>query len=310
MMMIWLVVVVVIVVNLTGGEAEKPGKVEPRVVERQLEDSGDTTQVIAFECEKTLSVVELRQPLTTLAATNGLQTSQIKDCALFDIVKRKDIAEQFRERLRNNHELSFQHVRVNYETLLAINKLCREFSEQQVDSGHFQTGVIEVTNLTANSIFDQMSGMRRMIAPNTRWCGSGDIADSYWDLGPETRIDMCCREHDHCPIRVSGLQSEYGVFNRDKFTASLCPCDRIFYQCLDKIDTLYAAYIKWVYFSLIKVKCLEPSVKCRDEFKRNENKIYRSKLKFRDRACQTQFAISNFQRKRSTSRLRFMLSNE
>ena len=29
-----------------------------------------------------------------------------------------------------------------------------------------------------------------------------DIADNYYSLGEDWRVDKCCRGHDHCPVKV------------------------------------------------------------------------------------------------------------
>ncbi|CAG2102331.1 unnamed protein product, partial [Medioppia subpectinata] len=41
------------------------------------------------------------------------------------------------------------------------------------------------------------------------WCGLGDAADTYDDLGTKRDIDVCCRAHDHCPIRLKALRFGY-----------------------------------------------------------------------------------------------------
>lgn len=33
--------------------------------------------------------------------------------------------------------------------------------------------------------------------PGTRWCGPGNTADDYDDLGAHPEEDKCCRRHDH-----------------------------------------------------------------------------------------------------------------
>jgi len=34
--------------------------------------------------------------------------------------------------------------------------------------------------------------------PGTKWCGPGNTAANFEDLGRERETDKCCRAHDHC----------------------------------------------------------------------------------------------------------------
>jgi hypothetical protein len=37
---------------------------------------------------------------------------------------------------------------------------------------------------------------------NTLWCGTGNRSKDNNELGPASKTDACCREHDKCPINV------------------------------------------------------------------------------------------------------------
>ena len=52
----------------------------------------------------------------------------------------------------------------------------------------------------------------------TKWCGPGDVAQSYDDLGALIEVDKCCRAHDHCPIKVKGFASAHGLMNLSFYT--------------------------------------------------------------------------------------------
>lgn len=54
--------------------------------------------------------------------------------------------------------------------------------------------------------------------PGTKWCGLGDIANEYSDLGTERTLDKCCRAHDHCPTKLKALRSGYGLVNWSFYT--------------------------------------------------------------------------------------------
>lgn len=52
----------------------------------------------------------------------------------------------------------------------------------------------------------------------TKWCGTGDIADTYSDLGDESTMDRCCRAHDLCPIKIRAFQNKYELMNESLYT--------------------------------------------------------------------------------------------
>uniref|UniRef100_A0A1B0D9R1 phospholipase A2 n=1 Tax=Phlebotomus papatasi TaxID=29031 RepID=A0A1B0D9R1_PHLPP len=56
------------------------------------------------------------------------------------------------------------------------------------------------------------------IIPGTKWCGTGDIATTYHDLGTEAPMDMCCRTHDLCPVKVRAYQKRYNLNNNSLYT--------------------------------------------------------------------------------------------
>lgn len=63
------------------------------------------------------------------------------------------------------------------------------------------------------------------IAPNTKWCGSGQTANKYNDLGGASKADKCCRRHDHCKFSIHGVTTKWRLFNYLPFTISHCNCD-------------------------------------------------------------------------------------
>lgn len=52
----------------------------------------------------------------------------------------------------------------------------------------------------------------------TKWCGSGDLATSFFDLGTEVKLDMCCRTHDLCPSKVRAHSTRYNITNESMYT--------------------------------------------------------------------------------------------
>ena len=51
------------------------------------------------------------------------------------------------------------------------------------------------------------------ILPGTLWCGRGDRANVYEELGHQKELDKCCRSHDYCPIKLRSHTTRYGLTN-------------------------------------------------------------------------------------------------
>ncbi|GLG99291.1 Phospholipase A2 [Gryllus bimaculatus] len=95
------------------------------------------------------------------------------------------------------------------------------------------------------------------IVPGTKWCGNGDIASTYFDLGYFTEVDKCCRAHDICPVKVRGFETRYNIKNVSFYTKSHCDCDTTFYQCLKATQHPAANLMGRFYFNLLRTQCIE-----------------------------------------------------
>jgi secretory phospholipase A2 len=95
------------------------------------------------------------------------------------------------------------------------------------------------------------------IIPGTKWCGTGDIAQNYYDLGMETSMDRCCRTHDLCPAKVRAYQKRYDLVNNSLYTKSHCTCDDQFFSCLKATNTSAAQVMGSIYFNIVQVPCIE-----------------------------------------------------
>ncbi|XP_071321442.1 group 3 secretory phospholipase A2 [Trachinotus anak] len=98
---------------------------------------------------------------------------------------------------------------------------------------------------------------RGFIVPGTLWCGSGNKAPSYADLGVFADTDSCCREHDQCKHTILSFHSEFGVFNSNIFTMSHCDCDNKFRSCLNGANDSIADVVGYTFFNLLKMHCFE-----------------------------------------------------
>lgn len=94
------------------------------------------------------------------------------------------------------------------------------------------------------------------VVPGTKWCGAGDLADTYFDLGQEEALDRCCRTHDLCPSKIRGHSARYDISNDNMYTKSHCKCDARFQKCLKRTNSSTADIIGHFYFDLLKVPCV------------------------------------------------------
>ncbi|KAH8415356.1 hypothetical protein KR222_005039 [Zaprionus bogoriensis] len=108
-------------------------------------------------------------------------------------------------------------------------------------------------NIFPRSPFSLLSG----IIPGTKWCGTGDIADTYSDLGSEMAMDRCCRQHDLCPVKIRAYQNKYELMNDSLYTKSHCICDDMLFSCLKMTNTSASQLMGSIYFNLVQVPCLD-----------------------------------------------------
>lgn len=150
---------------------------------------------------------------------------------------------------------------VDLATMLRLISQCRELRDW--------------TASTNSTLQWSASSLWSGIIPGTKWCGLGDIASSYEDLGSQVAVDLCCRAHDHCPVKLKAFRSGYGLVNFSLYTKSHCDCDRDFHGCLRGAKSNIADTIGNVYFNVIKVPCIRKVRKAvctdRGRYSRNEN---------------------------------------
>ncbi|XP_041059259.1 group 3 secretory phospholipase A2 [Carcharodon carcharias] len=91
--------------------------------------------------------------------------------------------------------------------------------------------------------------------PGTIWCGAGDSAENFSDLGLFDRTDLCCREHDHCEHKISAFEYNYGMWNYRLHTISHCDCDYSFRKCLLNVNDTISALVGITFFSILQVPC-------------------------------------------------------
>ncbi|XP_070591607.1 protein PROCA1 [Erythrolamprus reginae] len=93
--------------------------------------------------------------------------------------------------------------------------------------------------------------------PGTLWCGAGNIAENYEQLGEHQETDRCCREHDHCQHLIHPFTYKYGHRNLRWHTISHCDCDRRLKNCLSAINNTASRVVGQAFFNIIQVPCFE-----------------------------------------------------
>ncbi|XP_056330477.1 uncharacterized protein proca1 [Danio aesculapii] len=93
--------------------------------------------------------------------------------------------------------------------------------------------------------------------PGTLWCGAGNIADHYEQLGEFEETDRCCRVHDHCPYVIHAFSSNYGYTNFKWHSLSHCDCDNALKECLRLVNDTSSRVVGQAFFNVIEVPCFE-----------------------------------------------------
>ncbi|XP_060115185.1 protein PROCA1 [Heteronotia binoei] len=93
--------------------------------------------------------------------------------------------------------------------------------------------------------------------PGTLWCGAGNIAESYEQLGEHRETDRCCREHDHCQDVIHPFTLKFGYRNFRWHTISHCDCDKRLKACLRKVNDTASRVVGQAFFNVIQVPCFE-----------------------------------------------------
>ncbi|KAF7644704.1 hypothetical protein LDENG_00217350 [Lucifuga dentata] len=132
--------------------------------------------------------------------------------------------------------------------------MCREFKEKSERRGR--------TDEAGNENFASQDKVvkrskRGFTYPGTLWCGAGNMADHYNQLGEFAETDSCCRIHDHCPHVIHAFSSKYGHANFKWHSICHCDCDNALKDCLRKVNDTTSRVIGQAFFNVISVPCFE-----------------------------------------------------
>uniref|UniRef100_C6FFT9 Phospholipase A2 n=1 Tax=Phlebotomus arabicus TaxID=578135 RepID=C6FFT9_9DIPT len=224
-----------------------------RFVERKMQNdqmktytgvrqSNDSLMMI-YHYDLTIAIVELGPQKTLLG------------CELIEINNDDEGARVLKDLSTVNIPLQ-----IDFWEMMKLMKQCekidymRKVKRQGTSQGDETTNRQHQTGLLAGATggLSILSG----ILPGTKWCGTGDIAQSYHDLGTEATMDMCCRTHDLCPVKVRSYQQRYNLTNNSIYTKSHCKCDDMLFNCLKRTNTSTSQFMGTLYFNVVQVPCV------------------------------------------------------
>ncbi|XP_034251452.1 group 3 secretory phospholipase A2, partial [Thrips palmi] len=202
---------------------------------------GDSARKVFYH-DQTIAVVE--------ASMDYNAVRDLQNCELIEVNK----ASLAREALQNLSSIA-KPSPLGFADMSALMRRCQELS---LGSDTVQASPLAGPN-KQRKIDDNPdpTSLLSGILPGTKWCGTGDIAANYFDLGTEKDIDRCCRTHDLCPVKVRAFQSRYGLSNMSFYTKSHCVCDDMLLQCLKASQRPTANIMGNIYFNLLRVPCVE-----------------------------------------------------
>ncbi|KAJ8975352.1 hypothetical protein NQ317_000280 [Molorchus minor] len=201
----------------------------------------DSIRMVYFN-DQTVAIVELGPKKLLL------------NCELIEIYQSEEIFKVLGEL-----QAVARPVGITFEEMVVLMDQCKQLEDMTYLSKHEEVSknrthrFSEGRGILANNPFSLLSG----IIPGTKWCGTGDIASNYFDLGSEPKVDACCRAHDLCPVKIRAYSQKYNLTNNSLYTKSHCKCDENLFQCLKSSNAQSANIMGNIYFNLVQVPCLE-----------------------------------------------------
>jgi len=169
---------------------------------------------------------------------------EIQFCSLWQVEEVDEKYEFFEEIDRDSSV-----VRLKLQDMLDLINRCNHHPSTHKISSIKSTTLTPVED---KLVMDFVKTGSQMIFPGTLWCGRGQIANSFNELGVHYREDRCCRGHDFCPVEVNA----FTLSNLSPYSKSLCECNKMFYDCLKSIKSKPADQIGRIFFNELDVECI------------------------------------------------------
>ncbi|XP_070493324.1 phospholipase A2 hemilipin-like [Chironomus tepperi] len=116
---------------------------------------------------------------------------------------------------------------------------------------------LEKVCIEGNQLSSEIQGGLSFIYPGTLWCGPGNIAKNYSDLGRHSEEDKCCRAHDNCYPQIAPGECLKSICNKGSFTRLHCDCDEKFRRCLSSLNTDIGNTLGAAFFNTVQVTCFD-----------------------------------------------------
>ncbi|ALC49101.1 CG42237 [Drosophila busckii] len=207
------------------------------------------------------SSVALAKPTLSFSLPQGLQGFSSFQSFTQQIIEQRSLRQMKTysgKRVSNDslimiyyHDQTIAVTELGAQKLLLGCELIEIYNEKE---GKMLLNALAQYNRPLEINFDEML---KLMDQCTKWCGTGDIADTYNDLGSEMAMDRCCRQHDLCPIKIRAYQNKYELMNDSLYTKSHCICDDMLFSCLKMTNTSASQLMGSIYFNLVQVPCLD-----------------------------------------------------
>ncbi|XP_058788807.1 phospholipase A2 hemilipin-like [Phymastichus coffea] len=181
----------------------------------------------------------------TIVIRDANLNDKVNHCEVIEVYEKKEVVEVL-NKLKSQFNLKVE--KIDMVRMMALVRDCD--SVDNLDSKERANEVPKIKSRSPNALING-------IFPGTKWCGLGNIANGFHDLGKLHNVDRCCRSHDFCPIKVLKKDQRYNLTNTAFYTKSHCLCDETFYDCLKKDNGWSAIFIGNIYFNAASPNCIK-----------------------------------------------------
>ncbi|XP_062589808.1 uncharacterized protein LOC134251415 [Saccostrea cucullata] len=166
--------------------------------------------------------------------------------------RRRKFLQNFRDLIKIRHDIKLCHKIAN--KIKRSHRLPREelipVYDVETSPTNDRGGTKRSRRRKRSSLFASF-----LMYPGTKWCGRGQLATEYDDLGEDNELDVCCRDHDLCHHIIEPFTKKFHYFNFRFHAVLHCKCDQEFRHCLQQSLSPNANFLGKIYFNIMGSKC-------------------------------------------------------